>query len=82
MRVRLDCASMGKTKGGSVNISDAFESYGACFPDGGPLYFRVVPIKIQVHSPSERLTMSNASTSFAMPALGPVPVEGCTPPIL
>ncbi|RXW25070.1 hypothetical protein EST38_g812 [Candolleomyces aberdarensis] len=25
----VDCASMGKSKGGSVNISDAFESYGA-----------------------------------------------------
>ncbi|KAF9521415.1 hypothetical protein CPB83DRAFT_778767 [Crepidotus variabilis] len=27
----LDCPSMDKQKGGTVNISDAFESYGTCF---------------------------------------------------
>lgn len=27
----LDCPSMGKTKGETVNISDAFESYGIRF---------------------------------------------------
>src|SRR4051812_49397952 len=26
----IDCPSMGKQKGGTVNISDAFESYGMC----------------------------------------------------
>jgi hypothetical protein len=70
---------MDKQKGGSVNISDAFESYGRC----RNTYHWRTRLKLlyveQVHLPSEKLVTKSDSTLFATLAQVQVPVAECIP---
>lgn len=78
---KLDCPSMNKQKGGSVNISDAFESYGLSHSSSLSLTSDIT-IRWQVLSPSVRLVMRNDLMLFVMRVRVLVHVVECILPTL
>jgi hypothetical protein len=72
----IDCPSMGFQTGGTVNISDAFESYGSPLP-----LLKLTAsscLDAQGRMRLERSVTKKGSMSFDMLVLELVPVEGCT----
>jgi dihydroxy-acid dehydratase len=76
----LDCPSMGYQKGGTVNISDAFESFGGyCFLLCSTLSDIVESFRVfKEPMPSEKSTTNNVSTSFVMHVPDRGLAVGCT----
>ena len=72
---------MNKQKGGSVNISDAFESYGLSHSSSLSLTSDIT-IRWQVLSPSVRLVMRNDLMLFVMRVRVLVHVVECILPTL
>ena len=70
----VDCPSMGYKKGGTVNISDAFESYGIMI---FILFFFRDSYSYQVHMQLVSSTTRSGLTWSEIPALVRVLVAGC-----
>ena len=72
---QLDCPSMGFEKGGTVNIADAFESYGMWFSG---LMFTQAMNRSQAPTLLASSAMRSDLMSSGIHAQGLVPVVACT----